>query len=62
VAAEGTAIARGELFVTTLDALGPHIDLGTETTMARAFATLTGLAVLRRLVCGGICWLIRLAI
>jgi hypothetical protein len=66
VAAKRTAITRGELLVTALNALGPHIGISTETTMASAFAIITGLAVcfavLGRLGRGGICGFARLVI
>lgn len=45
LATKGTAIARGEVLVTTLNALGAHIGIGSEAPMAWAFVTLTALAV-----------------
>jgi len=66
LAAKGTAITRGERLVTTLNALGPDIGIGSEAAMTWAFAIVTGLAVcfagLRRLGRVAICWLVRLAI
>jgi hypothetical protein len=62
VAAERTAITRGEVLVTALDALGPNITIRTETAMTSAFVIFTGLTIrftcFRRLGRGAIGWLI----